>query len=400
MNPATALLLSIAIVLVLLRFRLQLGAAILVGSLVLALFFLPPVEIPRAMAGTLTSTATLRLLAIVICALTMSHIMDTRGHLALLASALESIGPKVAIHVVPAAIGLIPLPGGAVVSAAATKDLARRLGLAPAQEAFINYWFRHVCDFASPLNPGIILTGVLLAAPLSFVLIHIAPIWMLMVSAGVVLSSRILRSPPLPSPTESSLTSVAEKLLRSTWPIALVFTLVIAGLDAAPAFLVTVLALMAQQRMPFFEVKAALKHGFSPKIVFMLCSVMFFKAVVEASGVAQSLYAEMQATSMPPIAILMALPFLIGLSTGLSSAMVGIAIPLVTPFILAGGDVSGMALMLAYGCGGLGHLLSPLHPCLVLSTEYLKARLVDVYSYLLPPAAVMLAGTTLIYLFL
>ena len=79
--------------------------------------------------------------------------------------------------------------------------------------------------------------------------------------------------------------------------------------------------------------------------------------------------------------------------------MAGIAIPLVTPFIVAGGEVSGMALLLVYGCGGIGHLLSPLHPCLVLSTEYLKARLIAVYSYLLPPAVVMLAGITLIYLF-
>ena len=398
MNPAIALLLSIAIVLVLLRFRLHLGPAVLAGSLVLAFLFLPPAEIPRVMLNALTSTATLRVLGIVICALTMSHIMEASGLLVRLANALESIGPKLAVHVVPAAIGLMPLPAGAVVSATATKGLARRLRLSPAQAAFINFWFRHVCEFFSPLYPAIIMTGVFLSVPLSFVLLHLAPIWILMVCSGAILSWRILRSAPPPDPKESNSASVAGELAKSAWPVAIIFILVIIGLDAAPAFFIAVLSLMVQQRMSLSEVKTALKHGFSPKILFMLCSVMFFKTVVEASGVAQLLFADMQAMNMPPLAILMALPFLIGLSTGISSGMAGIAIPLVMPFILAGGEVSGEALLVAYGCGGLGHLLSPLHACLILSAEYLKARLMDVYRYLLPPAAVVLVGLVVIYL--
>ena len=80
------------------------------------------------------------------------------------------------------------------------------------------------------------------------------------------------------------------------------------------------------------------------------------------------------------------------------SAMAGVAIPLLTPFIIAGGDVSGTAILVVYGCGGLGHLLSPLHPCLILSAEYLNARLIDVYRYLLPSAAVVLVGITFVYL--
>ena len=89
---------------------------------------------------------------------------------------------------------------------------------------------------------------------------------------------------------------------------------------------------------------------------------------------------------------------LIGFSSGLSSAMVGISIPLVTPFILAGGEVNGLAFLIAYGAGGRGYLLSPLHLCLILSAEYFKARLISVYRYLLPPAAAVLAGLVVIYL--
>lgn len=398
MSPSLALILSIVTVLVLLRFKLHPGPAVFIGSLLLSFLVLPPAETPRLVLDAVVDLQTLRLLGIVLCALTMSRIMEMKGMLVRLANALEAIGPKLAIHVTPVVIGLLPLPGGAVISAAAMKDLVRRLGLSAEQATFINFWFRHFCEFATPVYPGIILAGVFLAVPLSVILLHLAPVWLLMLVSGALLSWRILRDAPASDRAETTRTSVARELARSAWPVALVFALVLLGLDAAPAFLVTVLSLVLQQRLTLQEVERGLAYGFNLKIIFLLCAVMVFKSVVEASGAAESLLTEMQAGGMSPLIILVVLPMLIGLSTGLSSAMVGISIPLVTPFILAGGELNGLALMVAYGAGGMGYLLSPLHLCLVLSTEYFKARLISVYLYLLPLAAAVLAGLVVIYL--
>ena len=398
MSPSLALILSIATVLVLLRFKLRPGPAIFIGSLLLSLLVLPPAEAPRLILDAIIDLQTLRLLGIVLCALTVSRIMEMKGMLVNLANALEAIGPKLAIHVTPVVIGLMPLPGGAVISAAAMKDLVRRLGLSGEQANFINFWFRHLCEFATPVYPGVIMAGVFLAVPLSVILLHLAPIWMLMLFSGALLSWRILRDAPVSDRAQATRTSVVRELARSAWPVALVFALVLLGMDAAPAFLVTVLSLVLQQRLTLQEVERGLAYGFDLKIIFLLCSVMVFKSVVEASGAAEALFAEMQGVGMSPLIILIALPMLIGFSTGLSSAMVGISIPLVTPFILAGGEVNGLALMVAYGAGGMGYLLSPLHLCLLLSAQYFKARLISSYRYLLPLATAVLAGLVVIYL--
>jgi integral membrane protein (TIGR00529 family) len=398
LSPSLALVLSIAAVLVLLRFRVHPGLAIFAGSLLLSFLILPPAETPRLVLDAIIDLQTLRLLGIVLCALTMSRMMEMKGMLVRLANALEAIGPKLAIHVTPVAIGLMPLPGGAVVSAAAMKDLVRRLGLSAGQATFINFWFRHLCEFATPVYPGVIMAGVFLAVPLSVILLHLAPIWILMLLSGTLLSWRILRHAPTSDRAEATRTSVVRELARSAWPVALVFALVILGLDAAPAFLVTVLSLVLQQRLTIQEVERALAYGFDLKIIFLLCAVMVFKSIVEASGAAESLFTEMQGVGMSPLIILIVLPMLIGFSTGLSSAMVGISIPLVTPFILAGGELNGPVFLLAYGAGGMGYLLSPLHLCLILSAEYFKARLISAYRYLLPLAAAVLAGLVAIYL--
>ncbi len=397
MNPSLALLVTIAAILLLLRLKLPPGPAVFIGSLLLAFLALGPADIPQLVLAAVVDIQTFRLLAIVICALTMSRMMEMKGMLVRLANALEAIGPKLAIQVAPVAIGLLPLPGGAVVSATAMKDLVRRLKLSPEQATFINFWFRHLCEFATPVYPGIIMAGVFLAVPLSTILLNLAPIWILMLISGALLSWRILRDSPVSDVTESARNSVPRELGRSAWPVALVFILVLLGMDAAPAFMVTVLALVLQQRLSVAEVGNGLAYGFNLKIIFLLCAVMIFKSVVEASGAAQALFDEMYAFGMPPIVVLIALPMLIGFSTGLSSAMVGISIPLVMPFIAPGGELNGMAFLLAYGAGGLGYLLSPLHLCLILSTEYFNARLLAVYRYLLPPAAVVLTGIIVLY---
>ncbi len=386
MSPAVALFISLAVVMALLRFKATPGPAVFAGSVVLSLLAVSVAETPLLLLHAAYDVQTLRLLAIVICALTMSRLMERRGLLSQLADALEGIGPKRAIHIAPAAIGLMPLPGGALVSASAVKDLVARLRLNAEQATFINFWFRHLCEFVVPVYPGIIMAGVFLDVPLSYVLLHLAPAWMLMLLFGLLVSRTMLRGSPDGEARRKTATEVVRELFRTAWPVMLVFALVIAGLDAAPAFFVTVLALVVFLRLSRAEVLEGLRYGFAPKILFLLYAVMLYKTVVETSGAAHALFVEMQAVGMPSFIILTALPVLVGLSTGLSSAMVGISIPLVLPFLLTGQGVSGGSFLLAYGAGGLGYMLSPLHLCLVLSAEYFHARLAAVYRYLVPPA--------------
>jgi len=398
-SASIALLASIAVVLVLLRVKVPSGPAVFGGSIALSLLVLPPTDTPELMLAALVDMQTLRLLGIVICALTLSRLMELKGMLVRLANALESIGPRIAIHVAPVAIGLMPLPGGALVSATAVKDLMRRLRLTPEQATFINYWYRHICEFATPVYPGVIMAGIFLSVPLSVVLLHLAPIWLLMIAFGSVVSISILRAAP--SPDESCSTrgeSIPREIVRSAWPVLLVVTLVIAGLDAAPAFLATLLGLLFVQRVSRAEALDSLRCGLEPRILFLLFAVMLYKTVVEASGAAHALFADMQALGMPPVVILTGLPLLIGFSTGLSSAMVGISVPLLAPFFVQGSSIDGPAFLLAYGAGGLGYLLSPLHLCLVLSAAYFKARLASVYRYLVPPAAAILIVVALVYI--
>ena len=395
LSPSLALLISIAGILILLRLRLHPGFAIFIGSIILSLLVLPLLSIPPLMLKSLTNYQTLRLLVIIASALTLSHLMEQKGLLAQLAATLESLGPKLALHFIPAVIGLVPMPAGALVSATASGGIVKRMGLTPEQSTFINFWFRHIWEFSVPAYPAIIITSVLLSVPLSHVVATLSPVTALAIVSGAVLSYWILKK--LPKVKGKPTKNIAYSLLRASWPILILVSSILLGLEAMIAFPLMLILLAVQQKTNWPELKKAFKYGLDLKILFLLYAVMLYKATIESSGAAQAVFSDMQAMGLPALVILVALPLLMGLATGFSIGFAGIALPLLVPYIASDSGIHGYALLLAYTSGMVGLLLSPLHLCLILSAEYFKANLVKVYKYILPPSIMMEAIAILIY---
>ena len=389
LSPSIALLISIAGILVLLRLKLHPGLAIFAGSLIVSLLVLPLNGIPAHMLTTLIDLPTLRLMIIVASAMTISSLMEEKGLLLRLAAAMESIGSRLAIRVVPAVIGLVPMPGGALVSATASRGLAERLKLSPERATFINYWFRHIWEFSVPIYPAIILASVVLSLPIITVVKTLAPMTVLIVVLGSIVSYRMLRNTP---ETKGRLSKgIALDFFKAAWPILLLITLTLAGIEAmivfpATLFLLVLVLLAGQPMLRWPSLKKALKYGLNPAVLFLLYAIMLYKATIESSGAAGMLITDMQAIGLPAPVVLVALPLLMGLATGYSPAFAGVALPLLVPYIASGAEINGYALLLAYVSGMMGVLLSPLHLCLILSAEYFKASLSIVFRYLLPLA--------------
>jgi uncharacterized protein len=398
LSPSIALLASIGGILILLRLKVHPGPAILAGSLAVSLLLLPVRSLPQHMLQTLLDYETLRLLAIVASALAMSRLMEVRGLLTGLAVTMERLGPRLAMHFVPAMIGLVPMPAGALVSGTALRDLAGRMHLSAEKVTFVNYWFRHVWETSLPVYPAIIATSVILSVPLPSVTATLLPMTALVIGLGILSSYRMLKTNTMgTAKADASRKGLARDLLRASWPILLVVTLVLLGLNAVIAFPVALVLLAAQQRARLMELRMSLKYGLDVKILFLLYALMLYKATIESSGAAYTLFTDMQSIGLPTLAIVAALPFLMGFATGISMGFVGISLPLLIPFLTMGSEVNVYGLLLAYISGYVGVLLSPLHLCLILSTEYFQASLSRVYRYILPPLLTIEGVAMLVY---
>jgi integral membrane protein (TIGR00529 family) len=398
LSPSLALLASIAAILILLRLKVHVGLAIFVGSLIISLTVMPLHSMPELMLDTLLDHQTLGLLAIIASALTLSRLMEVKGLLAKLSATLERIGPRLAMHLTPAVIGLVPMPAGALVSATALRDLVKRLGLTPEQATFINYWFRHIWEYSLPVYPAIITASVILSVPLSSVVTTLLPMTALAIVFGAISSYRILKLKKLPETKDRSTGSIAYNLLKASWPVLLLVLLVLLGVDAVIAFPLVLVLCAVQQKVKRPELKKALKYGLDPRMLLLLYAVMLYKATIEGSGTAYALISDMEGIGLPAVAILAALPLLMGFATGIATAFVGISFPLLLPFIIPGSELNSYALLLAYTSGEVGLLLSPVHLCFVLSAEYFKANLGKVYKYTVPPLLAIEAIVVVIYL--
>ena len=398
MSPSIALLLSIAGILILLRLKLAPGLAVFAGCLILSLLILPPRQTPGLMLETFTSLATWRLIGIIFCSLALSKLMEMKGLLLRLSRTLEAIGPKAALHLVPAIMGLVPMPGGALVSATAVKGLVGRLGLSPAQATFVNFWFRHLWEASMPVYPAVVAASVILAVPLREVVTTMLPSIPLIAIAGAFVSWRILKGVSCERSERLTGRAFLAQLVRAAWPVILLVGLVIGGLEAAFAFALVLVLVSIQQRMSRDEIRKAARYAFNPRIMGLLYAVMLYKTIVEQSGAAYSLFEDMSAMGVPPAFMLVALPMLMGFATGLSVAFVGISFPLLLPFMGNGMDFSHVALFLAYISGIVGYKASPLHLCLVLTVEYFQARLGDVYRFIIPPLAGMMLVALAVFL--
>ncbi len=398
LSPSLALLISIAAILILLRLKLHPGFAVFIGSLIISFLVLPLSSIPVLMGRTLIDTQTLRLLVVVASALTFSSLMEEKGLLARLAVTMEGIGPRLAIHLVPAVIGFVPMPAGALVSATAMRGLVERLGLTPERSTFINYWFRHIWEFSIPAYPTIIITSIVLSIPLFSVVKTLWPMTALSIALGLIVSYVILKKiPKIQGEPRDSVKGIALNILRASWPILLLILLIFLRLDAMIAFPLTLALLAGQQRANWPELRKAFKYGLNLRILLLLYAIMLYKAAIETSGAARILVADMQAFGAPSVIVLVGLPFLMGLATGYGPAFSGVALPLLLPYIVLESGVNGSALLLAFVSGMMGMLLSPLHLCLVLSTEYFKASLARVYRYVIPLAVTMEAIVIFVY---
>ncbi len=394
MGALTYLLLSFTLVVVLLRLKVNIGVSIFAGSVFLGVLFgLTPWELLKALYVSMTSWSTVRLILIIAAIMALTSVFSQTGYLKMMEAAVRDLFPneKYSLAALPALIGLMPMPAGALVSAPMIDGVADEFGISPEDRTLINYWFRHVWEHSWPMYQAIIIASAILGISVREISSKMFPLTLIMIFVGYFL---LLRPINAPKNDRGDLRRGALLFLKSTYPILVIIVIsIVLGYDMVyGAFLGFLSALLPH----FGNVKKVevLKHALQPKIVFLLLSVMYFKELLSVTGAIEALPKTILGLDFPVVFVIVLTPFIVGLITGISFAYVGMTFPLLLPFFT---DFKWVAL--AYLSGYMGMLFSPVHLCLVFSAEYYRAELGKVYRVMLVPALVLfLLG--LVYIFL
>ncbi len=385
----------------LLRRKVSMTAVMPIGAALLALLYLLPLaELGKAVWLGVAAPKSLEMTATLALTMVMENQLRTTGMLKRMVSSLSAALPdrRMVMAALPAMIGMLPSPGGAVFSAPMVAEAAEGVPASPEQKALINYWYRHIWEYISPLYPGIILaaglTGLstqqLFLAHLPFALtVIIAGAWFCFHEIGTI--------PPLSGSAEGRAQAFGTFLLMSS-PILISLSLVVAfKVSAVLALAGGVLILFVAHRYGPLQILKTLRESLSFKALFLVVGIMIFQEVLRATGALAGISTFFAGSGLPVPLLMALIPFIAGIMTGLTVGYVGITFPLLLP-LMGESQPSLWLESLAFASGFAGVMLSPVHLCFVLTREYFAADTAIVYHRLVAPSVLVLAAAVIPYL--
>ncbi|OYT51524.1 hypothetical protein B6U66_03895 [Candidatus Bathyarchaeota archaeon ex4484_135] len=169
MSQLAYLLASIAIMVALSALGLHVAFCILAGLLVLGLLALGPRGLWAALSAGLTDLSIWDITASVALIAVLGSVMRELGQLDEMMDGLRSLGirGRSLMAVSSALLGLLPVPGGAILSASVVDEERRNLKLGEKGPATANLLFRHLNFFIYPLSPALIFLANLASSTVS-----------------------------------------------------------------------------------------------------------------------------------------------------------------------------------------------------------------------------------------
>jgi integral membrane protein (TIGR00529 family) len=407
-------------ILLLYRLKAPLGAAILIFSILLTLWTGTGVMGILFQISSFTLPQNYLLPLIILLLLFFSDALNKTGRMGRTIAALKLWlrSKHLMLAGLPALVGLLPMPAGALFSAPFVDAVDQGQEIEPQRKVAINYWFRHIWEYWWPLYPGVILAMQYSGLPaLKFFLIQL-PFTFAAILGGYLFILRKVKRSGDDHAHSGHLDAAA--VLAALGPIGLLVIISLAGSALLPligvegtlanlvamvvGLVAALAAVFAGHASAFGSTALMLKRADTWLMIVLVIGIQTFAAALscplDAAGstLITGMRDEFIQTGIPLIAVIMLIPFISGMVTGVAFGFVGasftIFFSLVGPHPSAA--VAAATTAFAYTFGYMGMMLSPMHACFVVTAEYFKTSIFGAYRYIIGPAFVILLASILL----
>ena len=385
MQSVVIILLTLSVVVVLLHRRVEIGHAMLVGSLLLQLLtWSAPELFLNAIISTLRNFNTWEILGALFFVMCLEYQLRTSGLLdeVMAAARAHLLSDKFLLAGMPAFLGFLPSLGGALFSAPMVENASKRYEMTAEDKTTVNFWFRHIWEFINPIMPGLLLLGQITHFTLSALMLEMIPFTVAAIVIGWFFCLMRLRERPEgPDPTPDNKMDELSEVQRKGWhaivltagPILVNIFMVLAfklPASVSMGLVVGLMAIILRQNMA--SIKKMLIHGLDRKLLWGISSVLLFQQVLLDTGALTGVVTMLRSSQIPPLVITGILTFVAGMLTGTSGGFVAVSMPVVVA--LAPGDIS--AAVVGFVMGTAGQMLSPMHLCILVTVEYFKSNFI------------------------
>jgi len=409
------------IIIFLIRKKFNFGLSLILGSLILGIFSLQEtnlIEIPKAIVKALIydfdervfdfQTVELAILLTIIYILAKS--MQETGAIKKMIKSLRSLFYKGGIlGLIPAVYGLMPVPGGALFSAPLIDKEGKKFKLQQNQKNFLNVWFRHIWFPIYPVSSAMLLIISSDFANINIYEIIIAdfPAFFAFIIIGVIFLKFYINKIPAPKLIPKKEYNGLIFLLPPIIPIIiyLIFVVIfdIIELENIKDFqrsvfifgvVLSIITLYFLIKIDFKKYYNIIKDSLSFNLAFAIIGIMIFRQMIETSNANEIIASLIGELPFHAIFIIILIPFIMGLITGYNFGAIALSYFLVEPFFgYTNLNIVGIV-SLIFISSLVGYLISPIHLCNVVSSDYLRTDTTRMFKMYIPAATMLLIVQT------
>lgn len=385
MSIFIVILLAMALTLVLMRCKLPIGICIFGGGLFIWVCTNPDWRlITKAVEQMVTMSRTYDLVIALYLVICLEIELRKSGALAGMVQCLSRMfsSAKFTLAVMPAFLGVLPSIGGARFSAPIVQEAAKGMDVTAEDKAAINFWFRHIFEFSSPIIPGMILACGIAGVKIGDLIVHLGWMTIMAFILGWIVMVR-----PIKGAVNEVKEVTPEEKRREIIDFFVALGPVIANVVLMVAFELAASISMAIVVCSMVPVLYALNRPVSVKDIFVgaldwklfanVGCILLFIQLLDTTGVLAQIVAAFKGSSLPIPVIIAIVSFIIGILTGLSQGHVAIVMPIVAALSMGDLDLVGVAMVF----GVAGQMITPTHVCLTITVDYFKS---DFFKTLIP----------------
>jgi integral membrane protein (TIGR00529 family) len=396
-DPVTAVIVSFCFLGVMIYKRVNLGITLNSTALLLALLSLDWQRIPITIYETSVDLATISVVFASFGIMVMSQLYKETRVINDLSESLSRVikNSKLLVSILPAIIGLLPVAGGALMSAPLVEAETEKLGLRAEKKTYVNVWFRHTILPVYPISQVLILTAWLMELTVTSIIIRQIPIVISMIIAGYLIG--LWKTASTGRRKENSRTNLSSELkcfAITFLPIlATIIAVVGLGIDVSiAAFLgVAVLVLIAKPSFKVFQ--KPFRNWATYTIPLAAFGAFFLRSVVEATELSEIFGAFVANGSVDNLLLLIVIPAVLAFFVGSPLGGVAISYSILEGIVNFTAKSAALLFISSY----LGYIIAPTHLCLVLTADYFKCSLGKIYKYFIPSLAISFATAILLY---
>jgi hypothetical protein len=369
MIQLASVIISFLLIPVLGRTKLKLSYILLISAGVLALISGIGFE------GTAQSVAELfkgSSLGTVLTILMVSVLGGLMKHYKTLDKIVETIllivsSKKIILMIIPALIGILIIPGGALLSAPFINNLGEEMNIAPPKRAAINLVFRHVAMFLLPFSTGLLVIAssmpeINITKLVMFNLAYVVPVLVV----GYMLYIKNIESEKSTHKKDVSMNFL--KLLLYTSPITI--CVIFNALTGLPFYITMIASVVCV----YFLINW---HTVLMVAIILLLKEMILK-MDDLLLIFGNLFKQSSSTFSVLVIFLVSSVFF-GIITGNQTAALAIILPMVSQLNVTG-NMLYIYVYFAFASAFIGYFFSPIHLCQAFTIQLMNVTTLELYK--------------------